>query len=127
MVAFNAQSHEDLLVGVDEFLDQATVLPPGEWDPNIRIEPPNQIPSQEKRKQQGKELLLTMDNVEMKKSGKKVEIMEEEEGHGNDPALQRTGRIFGGLVADIKRKVGLSGKGEKDTVRQLFEPVTATI
>lgn len=29
------------------------MLPPGEWDPTIRIEPPNQIPSQEKRKQVG--------------------------------------------------------------------------
>lgn len=104
MVAFNAQSHDDLLVGVDEFLDQATVLPPGEWDPNIRIEPPNQIPSQEKRKQQGKELLFSMENVEMKKPQKKFEI-EEEEGHGNDPALQRTGHFCGGLIADIKRKV----------------------
>ena len=25
------------------------VLPPGEWDPNIRIEPPDAIPSQEGR------------------------------------------------------------------------------
>ncbi|PIO62677.1 band 3 cytoplasmic domain protein, partial [Teladorsagia circumcincta] len=50
-VAYKARNKEDLLDGVDEFLDQVTVLPPGEWDPAIRIEPPNQIPSQEKRKQ----------------------------------------------------------------------------
>lgn len=25
------------------------VLPPGEWDPNIRIEPPKKVPSAEKR------------------------------------------------------------------------------
>ena len=29
---------------------QVTVLPPGEWDPNIRIEPPPSIPSQAARK-----------------------------------------------------------------------------
>lgn len=29
----------------------------------------------------------------------------DEEGHGNDPALQRTGRLFGGLIADVKRKL----------------------
>lgn len=32
--------------GIDEFLDQVTVLPPGEWDPTIRIEPPKNVPSQ---------------------------------------------------------------------------------
>lgn len=32
--------------GIDEFLDQVTVLPPGQWDPQIRIEPPEKVPSQ---------------------------------------------------------------------------------
>ncbi|KHJ88221.1 anion exchange protein [Oesophagostomum dentatum] len=122
-VAYKARNKEDLIDGVDEFLDQAsnnllhdfimgawlrytvqvTVLPPGEWDPTIRIEPPNQIPSQEKRKQVGQELLL--ENVELSKGktpGK--DELEEEEGHGNDPALRRTGRLCGGLILDIKRK-----------------------
>lgn len=50
-VAYKARNRSDLLDGVDEFLDQVTVLPPGEWDPDIRIEPPSSIPSQDKRKQ----------------------------------------------------------------------------
>ena len=33
-------------MGLDEFLDSVTVLPPGEWDRNIRIEPPTSVPSQ---------------------------------------------------------------------------------
>ena len=28
---------------------KVTVLPPGEWDPDIRLEPPSQVPSQTKR------------------------------------------------------------------------------
>ena len=40
-VAYKAKSRHDLLQGFDEFLDQVTVLPPGEWDPNIRLAPPN--------------------------------------------------------------------------------------
>lgn len=32
--------------GIDEYLDQVTVLPPGQWDPQIRIEPPPSVPSQ---------------------------------------------------------------------------------
>ena len=30
--------------------------------------------------------------------------IEDEDAHGNDPALKRTGKLFGGLIADIKRK-----------------------
>ena len=45
-IAYKAKKRDDLLAGIDEFLDQVTVLPPGEWDPNIRIEPPKSIPSQ---------------------------------------------------------------------------------
>ena len=48
-VAYKAKQRSDLLDGVDEFLDSVTVLPPGEWDPNIRIEPPSSIPSQQNR------------------------------------------------------------------------------
>ncbi|KAK6106199.1 anion exchange family protein [Brugia pahangi] len=97
-VAYKARNSDDLLDGVDEFLDQVTVLPPGEWDPNIRIEPPNKVPSQDKRKH-GDELLLTK-----VPAPKKVMEVEEEDSHANDPALKRTGHLFGGLIMDIKRK-----------------------
>ncbi|VDK69828.1 unnamed protein product [Litomosoides sigmodontis] len=96
-VAYKARNSDDLLDGVDEFLDQVTVLPPGEWDPNIRIEPPNKVPSQDKRKH-GDELLLT------KVPAPKKEV-EEEDSHASDPALKRTGRLFGGLIMDLKRKI----------------------
>ncbi|MEE6489446.1 hypothetical protein FKM82_015564, partial [Ascaphus truei] len=45
-VAYKAKDRNDLVSGIDEFLDQVTVLPPGEWDPSIRIEPPKNVPSQ---------------------------------------------------------------------------------
>ncbi|CAJ0919058.1 unnamed protein product, partial [Mesorhabditis belari] len=103
-VAYKARNKDDLLDGVDEFLDQATVLPPGEWDPKIRIDPPTKIPSQEQRKHVGQELLF--EALTDKAIGKMKAPEEEEEGsHGNDPALQRTGKYFGGLILDIKRKL----------------------
>uniref|UniRef100_A0A674EES5 Anion exchange protein n=1 Tax=Salmo trutta TaxID=8032 RepID=A0A674EES5_SALTR len=94
-VAYKAKDRTDLLSGIDEFLDQVTVLPPGEWDPTIRIEPPKNVPSQMKRK------IPSQPNGSASPSG---EMLEEDEGHGAGPELQRTGRIFGGLVMDIKRK-----------------------
>ena len=42
-VAYKARNREDILAGMDEFLDKVTVLPPGEWDPNIRLEPPPEV------------------------------------------------------------------------------------
>ena len=48
-VAYKARNKADLLAGIDEFLDKVTVLPPGEWDPQIRLEPPPRVASQVRR------------------------------------------------------------------------------
>lgn len=48
-IAYKAKDREDLLAGIEEFLDEVIVLPPGEWDPDIRIEPPKSLPSSDKR------------------------------------------------------------------------------
>ncbi|XP_019486409.1 PREDICTED: sodium bicarbonate cotransporter 3 isoform X11 [Hipposideros armiger] len=93
-VAYKAKDRNDLLSGIDEFLDQVTVLPPGEWDPSIRIEPPKSVPSQEKRK------IPVFPNGSAPSSG---EILKDAAHHAG-PELQRTGRLFGGLILDIKRK-----------------------
>ncbi|XP_057648437.1 electroneutral sodium bicarbonate exchanger 1 [Chionomys nivalis] len=91
-VAYKAKERDDLLAGIDEFLDQVTVLPPGEWDPSIRIEPPKNVPSQEKRKMPGVP------------NGNICHMEPEPHGGHSGPELERTGRLFGGLVLDIKRK-----------------------
>uniref|UniRef100_A0A670IQ81 Electrogenic sodium bicarbonate cotransporter 1 n=1 Tax=Podarcis muralis TaxID=64176 RepID=A0A670IQ81_PODMU len=49
-IAYKAKDRQDLIAGIDEFLDEVIVLPPGEWDPAIRIEPPKSLPSSDKRK-----------------------------------------------------------------------------
>lgn len=48
-IAYKAKDRQDLLAGIDEFLDEVIVLPPGEWDPAIRIEPPKNLPPPDKR------------------------------------------------------------------------------
>ncbi|XP_014236719.1 electroneutral sodium bicarbonate exchanger 1 isoform X8 [Trichogramma pretiosum] len=92
-VAYKAKNKTHLLSGIDEFLDAVTVLPPGEWDPTIRIEPPAAIPSQEIRKRPKDEKI-------------KEEVDEEadEQKLREESGLSRTGKLFGGLVNDIKRK-----------------------
>ncbi|EDW64733.2 uncharacterized protein Dvir_GJ17618, isoform A [Drosophila virilis] len=91
-VAYRARKRDHLLAGVDEFLDAVTVLPPGEWDPTIRIEPPAAIPSQEVRKRP----------PELPKE--EIDEEEEEQRLREESGLSRTGRLFGGLINDIKRK-----------------------
>lgn len=49
-MAYKARNRGDLLAGIDEFLDKVTVLPPGEWDPDIRLAPPEKVPSQVDRR-----------------------------------------------------------------------------
>ncbi|XP_040900856.1 sodium bicarbonate cotransporter 3-like isoform X1 [Toxotes jaculatrix] len=104
-VAYKAKDRNDLLSGIDEFLDQVTVLPPGEWDPSIRIEPPKSVPSQEKRK------MASVPNG----SAHSSDAVKETEHH-TGPELQRSGRIFGGLVNDVRRKAPFLWSDIRDAV-----------
>ncbi|XP_038833148.1 sodium bicarbonate cotransporter 3-like [Salvelinus namaycush] len=103
-VAYKAKDRNDLLSGIDEFLDQVTVLPPGEWDPTIRIEPPKSVPSQDKRK------MPSLPNGSAHNESFK------EDQHQAGPELQRTGRIFGGLVMDVRRKAPFLWRDIRDAL-----------
>ncbi|CAK1549654.1 unnamed protein product [Leptosia nina] len=92
-VAYRAKRRDHLLAGIDEFLDAVTVLPPGEWDPAIRIEPPAAIPSQDPRKRPNDNNIKEEPDEE-----------EEEQRQREESGLARTGKLFGGLKNDLKRK-----------------------
>ncbi|KAL7391979.1 hypothetical protein ABVT39_017543 [Epinephelus coioides] len=97
-IAYKAKDRQDLLAGIDEFLDEVIVLPPGEWDPAIRIEPPKSLPSSDKRK-----------NMYAGGDSQMNGDMPHDGGHGGGghavgEELQKTGRFCGGLLLDIKRK-----------------------
>ncbi|XP_064362221.1 sodium bicarbonate cotransporter 3 isoform X4 [Dromaius novaehollandiae] len=95
-VAYKAKDRNDLLSGIDEFLDQVTVLPPGEWDPSIRIEPPKSVPSQEKRK------IPKFPNGSTP-TGETLK----EEGHHAGPELERTGRDYKLSYLSLRTSIGL--------------------
>ena len=84
-----------MIVLYQQIYRQVTVLPPGEWDPSIRIEPPNVTSTKDNR-------LMTHNEDEDEKdklSEADIEAREREES-----GLVRTGRLFGGLINDLKRK-----------------------
>ncbi|XP_061135729.1 solute carrier family 4 member 4a isoform X3 [Syngnathus typhle] len=98
-IAYKAKDRQDLLAGIDEFLDEVIVLPPGEWDPAIRIEPPKTLPSSDKRKNMyaGADAQMNGDAPHDGGHG--------DGGHATGEELEKTGRFCGGLLLDIKRKV----------------------
>ncbi|XP_045675762.1 anion exchange protein 4 isoform X13 [Phyllostomus hastatus] len=95
-----ASNLHDLLAALDAFLEEVTVLPPGRWDPTSRIPPPKCLPSPHKR--------LPLQTQEVKdSSAPRRARAEDRHGHPQhtpSPELQRTGRLFGGLVQDVRRK-----------------------
>ncbi|KAM7140312.1 anion exchange protein 4 isoform 2-T2 [Molossus nigricans] len=90
----------DLLVALDAFLEEVTVIPPGRWDPTVRIPPPKCLPSQHKR------LPSQMQEVKgpSARRGVPAEDRQGQPQHPPSPELQRMGRLFGGLVQDVRRK-----------------------
>ncbi|XP_012708464.2 electrogenic sodium bicarbonate cotransporter 1 isoform X5 [Fundulus heteroclitus] len=101
-IAYKAKGRKDLLAGIDEFLDEVIVLPPGEWDPDIRIEPPKSLPSSDKRKNMYAGLeapQMNGDTPHDAGSGGGGG------GHQVGEELQRTRKFCGGLVLDVKRKL----------------------
>ncbi|KAI2651578.1 Electrogenic sodium bicarbonate cotransporter 1 [Labeo rohita] len=100
-IAYKAKDRGDLLAGIDEFLDEVIVLPPGEWDPDIRIEPPKSVPSADKRKNNiagGEGLQMNGGTPHDGSSGGGG-------GHAAGEELKFTGKFCGGLILDVKRKL----------------------
>ncbi|KAK3555894.1 hypothetical protein QTP86_029793, partial [Hemibagrus guttatus] len=105
-IAYKAKDRGDLLAGIEEFLDEVIVLPPGEWDPDIRIEPPKSLPSSDKRKNNlaggaggGDGSKLNGDApIEGGAGGGGG-------GHHVGDELKFTGKFCGGLYLDVKRKL----------------------
>ncbi|XP_070332108.1 electrogenic sodium bicarbonate cotransporter 4 isoform X2 [Odocoileus virginianus] len=124
-VAYKARNREDLIAGIDEFLDEVIVLPPGEWDPNIRIEPPKKVPSADKRKSVFSMTELGQMNGSVTGGGggaagggaagsgggggagggSSADDGEMPTVHEIGEELIWTGRFFGGLCLDVKRKL----------------------
>ncbi|XP_028829951.1 electrogenic sodium bicarbonate cotransporter 4 isoform X3 [Denticeps clupeoides] len=104
-VAYKARDREDLIAGIDEFLDEVIVLPPGEWDPKIRIEPPKKVPSADMRRSVFSLNELGQMNGTAGGGGPVTEDEEMPTPHELGEELSFTGRFCGGLYLDIKRKL----------------------
>ncbi|NWX08805.1 S4A4 protein, partial [Caloenas nicobarica] len=109
-VAWQAEQREDLIAGMEAFLDELTVLPPGKWDPSARIPPPSCLPSPHRRTTAHQPDRQSHGNGDMAAAGDRAGPRH---AHSREE-LERTGRLFGGLLQDIRRKAQWYGSDFSD-------------
>jgi hypothetical protein len=108
---YEAEHINDILSGIDEFLSQSIIIPPGEWDTNVRLSPPANIPSKRER--------LILKQIKYVKD--KPHISE----HDGDPGLQKSSKFCGGLISDIKRKIKWYPSDFKDALNFQMVPAVS--
>ncbi|NWV42444.1 B3A2 protein, partial [Grantiella picta] len=102
--AYLADDRHDLLNAINEFLDCSVVLPPSEvqGEELLRSVAHFQREMLKKRMEQERRLLLEPKSPE-EKALLKLKVVEDEAEEDDDP-LRRTGRPFGGLIRDVRRR-----------------------
>ncbi|CAF0778311.1 unnamed protein product [Rotaria sordida] len=90
--AYLSKDSDEILNMMNQFMQDTYVIPPSEWDPSIRIEPPTQYTSKEQRKaKSSQENLGTVEEIDMTPH--------------TDPNLIASKRPFHGLCMDIQNKL----------------------
>ena len=127
--AYRAETTSSLVAGLTTFLGELTVLPPAAWDPKIRLDPPTTTQSVQTRyvmllccrcttfcrmvhratmKEKTRSVAENgddQDDPDADDDGQGLYARMETVDHMEDESLQFTGRLFGGLVLDVKRKL----------------------
>uniref|UniRef100_A0A5S6QFQ1 Anion exchange protein n=1 Tax=Trichuris muris TaxID=70415 RepID=A0A5S6QFQ1_TRIMR len=105
-VCYKASDCKDLTYAVDEFISQSIIIPAGKWDPSARLEPSDSaIPA---KRTIGR---IRRQTLTQAPSSKKI--------------FQRTGRIFGGLVEDLRMKLPWYISDFTDALRGRFTQTIA--
>lgn len=104
-VAYFADDRQDLLNGINEFLDYSIVIPPSDVEGKDLLKTVADFQKQMMRKRKERELkkhhsIYGVENMD----NKDVSPEEEEEGDQEVDPLKRSGIPFGGLIHDIRRR-----------------------
>ncbi|NWI62720.1 S4A4 protein, partial [Todus mexicanus] len=111
-VAWQVKHREDLIAGMEAFLDELTVLPPGKWDPSARIPPPSCLLSPHRRTAAHAPDRQPHGNGDVAAAVDRAGLGHPRSGE----ELERTGRLFGGLLRDIQRKAPWYGSDFSDAL-----------
>ncbi|CAF0827165.1 unnamed protein product [Adineta steineri] len=90
--AYSAKDSDEILKMMNRFMQDTYVIPPSEWDPTIRIEPPQNYMSKEERQAQAAEEIIGEDE--------EIDLTPH-----TDPNLVASKRPFHGLYMDIRNKL----------------------
>ena len=93
-------------------MSELTVMPPS-WDNNIRLDPPKSATTPQTRLMARAEIKERMkkektgDSDDDEDDNEDIDALlpKEETDHSEDDALKFTGKLFGGLILDVKRKL----------------------
>ncbi|XP_059198397.1 anion exchange protein 3 isoform X1 [Centropristis striata] len=103
-VAYFADDRQDLLNGINEFLDCSIVIPPSDVEGKDLLKTVADFQKQMLRKRKERELKRHQSSSGMELNNKEVSPEEEEEGDQEVDPLKRSGIPFGGLIHDIRRR-----------------------
>ncbi|XP_038216460.1 anion exchange protein 2 isoform X2 [Zerene cesonia] len=110
-IAYKADDRRELLSAINEFLDDSIVLPPGDWErqallPFEELRAKSEMIRRRKRDALERKRAATKDAtpvMDEKKALLVAEIGGPPEKEPDDP-LSKTGRLFGGVIRDMKRR-----------------------
>uniref|UniRef100_A0A8C3G7C6 Anion exchange protein n=1 Tax=Cyclopterus lumpus TaxID=8103 RepID=A0A8C3G7C6_CYCLU len=103
-VAYFADDRQDLLNGINEFLDCSIVIPPSDVEGKDLLKTVADFQKQMLRKRKERELKRHHSSFGIELNNKEVSPEEEEEGDQEVDPLKRSGIPFGGLIHDIRRR-----------------------
>nr|XP_029722117.1 band 3 anion transport protein isoform X7 [Aedes albopictus] len=129
-IAYRADDRKDLLSAINEFLDDSIVLPPGKWERQALL------PFDELKAKSDMIRLRKKKAIDEKIKSKQPLLTSEEEkkllaaadGDGKKPTkkpLEKTHRLWGGLINDIKRRYPMYKSDIKDGLNT--ETLAATV
>ncbi|XP_014270273.1 band 3 anion transport protein isoform X3 [Halyomorpha halys] len=105
-IAYKATVRKELLSAINEFLNASIVLPPGDWERQALL-PFHELKAKtEAIKRRQSRAQSAVDQISQKEAAKKKALLGDG-GDGKDKKddpLQRTGRPWGGLIKDLKRR-----------------------
>ncbi|XP_061648227.1 anion exchange protein 3 isoform X2 [Phyllopteryx taeniolatus] len=103
-VAYFADNRQDLLNGINEFLDCSIVIPPSDVAGKDLLKTVADFQKQMLRKRKERELKKHHSSSGMEQNNRDMTQEEEEEGDQEIDPLKRSGIPFGGLIHDIRRR-----------------------
>ncbi|XP_035764940.1 anion exchange protein 3 isoform X2 [Neolamprologus brichardi] len=115
-VAYFADDRQDLLNGINEFLDYSIVIPPSDVEGKDLLKTVADFQKQMLRKRKERELKKHSSLIGVESEIKELSPEEEEEGEQEVDPLKRSGMPFGGLIHDIRRRYPQYASDLKDAL-----------